>query len=69
MSKEEVFIGSIDQGNTSTRFILYDKSARPIGSHQVKFTQCYPEAGWFPEDFGLAAVKLSCSAFGVDFCF
>ncbi|KAK6267684.1 hypothetical protein QUC31_011844 [Theobroma cacao] len=50
MSKEEVFIGSVDQGTTSTRFIIYDKSARPIGSHQVEFTQFYPEAGWVEHD-------------------
>ncbi|KAJ7951927.1 Glycerol kinase [Quillaja saponaria] len=47
MSKgEETFIGSIDQGTTSTRFLLYDHSVRVIGSHQVEFTQFYPEAGW-----------------------
>ncbi|CAL5327628.1 unnamed protein product [Camellia sinensis] len=50
MSKENVFIGSIDQGTTSTRFILYDKNARPIGSHQVEFTQFYPQAGWVEHD-------------------
>ncbi|XAR50524.1 Glycerol kinase [Bertholletia excelsa] len=46
MSQKESFIGSIDQGTTSTRFIIYDKQARAIGSHQVEFTQLYPEAGW-----------------------
>ncbi|GAB2228201.1 hypothetical protein Droror1_Dr00010031 [Drosera rotundifolia] len=50
MSKESVFIGSIDQGTTSTRFIIYDTSARPVGSHQVEFTQFYPEAGWVEHD-------------------
>ncbi|KAK9923077.1 hypothetical protein M0R45_031511 [Rubus argutus] len=47
---EEVFIGSIDQGTTSTRFIIYDRLARPVGSHQVEFTQFYPEAGWVEHD-------------------
>lgn len=50
MPKSEVFIGSIDQGTTSTRFIIYDCNARPIGSHQVEFTQFYPEAGWVEHD-------------------
>ncbi|GKV45459.1 hypothetical protein SLEP1_g52535 [Rubroshorea leprosula] len=49
-SKNETFIGSIDQGTTSTRFIIYDSSARPIGSHQVEFTQFYPEVGWVEHD-------------------
>ncbi|XP_010250262.1 PREDICTED: glycerol kinase-like [Nelumbo nucifera] len=46
MEKVERFIGSIDQGTTSTRFIIYDQSARPVGSHQIEFTQFYPQAGW-----------------------
>ncbi|CAN0928365.1 Glycerol kinase [Linum grandiflorum] len=39
-------IGAIDQGTTSTRFIIYDENKKCIGSHQVEFTQLYPEAGW-----------------------
>ncbi|GAB2293640.1 hypothetical protein Dimus_027852 [Dionaea muscipula] len=50
MAKDDVFVGSIDQGTTSTRFIIYDRSARPVGSHQVEFTQFYPEAGWVEHD-------------------
>lgn len=51
MSKqEEVFVGSIDQGTTSTRFIIYDRFAKPVGSYQVEFTQFYPEAGWVEHD-------------------
>ncbi|CAL5377966.1 unnamed protein product [Camellia sinensis] len=50
MSKENVFIGSIDQGTTSTRFILYDKNAHTFGSHQVEFTQFCPQAGWVDHD-------------------
>ncbi|OIW04947.1 hypothetical protein TanjilG_01143 [Lupinus angustifolius] len=50
MSKEDVFIGAIDQGTSSTRFIIYDGSAKPIGSHQVEFTQFYPQAGWVEHD-------------------
>ncbi|KAK8574786.1 hypothetical protein V6N13_033969 [Hibiscus sabdariffa] len=44
------YIASIDQGTTSTRFLIYDKSARVIGSHQIEFTQVYPEAGWVEHD-------------------
>ncbi|XP_061340074.1 glycerol kinase isoform X2 [Gastrolobium bilobum] len=50
MSKDDVFIGAIDQGTTSTRFIIYDKLARAIGSHQVEFTQFCPQAGWVEHD-------------------
>ncbi|XP_076906575.1 glycerol kinase-like [Bidens hawaiensis] len=44
------FIGSIDQGTTSTRFIIYDKTAKSVGSHQVEFTQFCPKAGWVEHD-------------------
>ncbi|KAJ6794835.1 glycerol kinase [Iris pallida] len=46
----DFFIGSIDQGTTSTRFIIYDQDAKPVASHQVEFTQFYPEAGWVEHD-------------------
>ncbi|KDP37048.1 hypothetical protein JCGZ_06104 [Jatropha curcas] len=51
MAKNEpAFIGAIDQGTTSTRFIIYDQHARSVGSHQVEFTQFYPQAGWVEHD-------------------
>ncbi|KAL3511923.1 hypothetical protein ACH5RR_024640 [Cinchona calisaya] len=50
MSEEKVFIGSLDQGTSSTRFIIYDSSANQIGSHQVEFTQFFPQAGWVEHD-------------------
>ncbi|CAA7406943.1 unnamed protein product [Spirodela intermedia] len=46
----EAFVAAIDQGTTSTRFIIYDRHRRPVGSHQVEFTQIYPEAGWVEHD-------------------
>ncbi|KAF3339012.1 glycerol kinase-like protein [Carex littledalei] len=49
-NEEDVFVAAIDQGTTSTRFIIYDRKARPIASHQVEFTQFYPEAGWVEHD-------------------
>ncbi|TKY64586.1 Glycerol kinase [Spatholobus suberectus] len=50
MSKEDVFVGAIDQGTSSSRFIIYDACARPIGCHHVEFTQFYPQAGWVEHD-------------------
>ncbi|KAM0939070.1 putative glycerol kinase [Dioscorea sansibarensis] len=44
------FVGAIDQGTTSTRFIIYDANGRAVASHQVEFTQFYPEAGWVEHD-------------------
>ncbi|XP_006852853.2 glycerol kinase [Amborella trichopoda] len=48
--EEEVYVGAIDQGTTSSRFIIYDGNANPVASHQVEFTQFYPESGWVEHD-------------------
>ena len=39
------FIGSIDQGTTSTRFLVFDGTGSPIASHQMEFKQMYPHSG------------------------
>ena len=39
------FIGSIDQGTTSTRFLIFDGTGSPIASHQMEFKQTYPHSG------------------------
>ncbi|KAI5356768.1 Putative carbohydrate kinase, FGGY, ATPase, nucleotide binding domain-containing protein [Septoria linicola] len=53
-SKENVlaqfFIGAIDQGTTSTRFIIFDGTGMPVASHQHEFTQHYPQSGWHEHD-------------------
>lgn len=38
----ESFIGSIDQGTTSTRFLIFNKDGEPVASHQIEFKQYYP---------------------------
>lgn len=42
---EKFFIGSIDQGTTSSRFIIFDGTGTPVAMHQIEFTQKYPESG------------------------
>lgn len=39
------YVAAIDQGTTSTRFIVYDTAAKVVVSHQLEFTQIYPQAG------------------------
>ena len=39
------FIGSIDQGTTSTRFLIFDGTGTPVASHQMEFKQIYPHPG------------------------
>ncbi|MGZ5414572.1 MAG: glycerol kinase GlpK [Aeromicrobium sp.] len=40
------FIGAVDQGTTSTRFIVFDHDGRPVASHQLEHDQVLPRAGW-----------------------
>jgi glycerol kinase len=42
---KQFFIGSIDQGTTSTRFIIFDGLGEPVAQHQMEFTQMYPQSG------------------------
>ena len=46
MEKEEQwFIGSIDQGTTSSRFLIFNGEGVPVASHQIEFENMYPESG------------------------
>lgn len=45
MAEEEVFVGSIDQGTTSSRFLIFDKNGEPVAVHQEEFAQIYPQPG------------------------
>lgn len=42
----EKYILALDQGTTSSRCILFDKSGKIISMAQKEFTQLYPQAGW-----------------------
>jgi len=42
---KEWYIGSIDQGTTSSRFLIFDGTGTPVASHQVEFKQMYPQSG------------------------
>ena len=40
------FIGAVDQGTTSTRFMIFDHDGREVGRHQLEHEQILPRAGW-----------------------
>jgi glycerol kinase len=44
------FIGSLDQGTSSTRFIIFDQSGSIIAQHQLEHRQILPKAGWVEHD-------------------
>lgn len=47
---EKKYILSLDQGTTSSRAILFDKSANVVGIAQKEFPQIYPKPGWVEHD-------------------
>lgn len=40
------YIGAIDQGTTSTRFMVFDHDGRQVAQHQLEHEQIMPKAGW-----------------------
>jgi glycerol kinase len=44
------FVGSIDQGTTSTRFMVFDHAGREVARHQLEHEQFLPKPGWVEHD-------------------
>jgi glycerol kinase len=44
------FVGAIDQGTTSSRFIVFDSAGRIVTSAQKEHAQIYPRPGWVEHD-------------------
>ncbi|MEO8370223.1 MAG: glycerol kinase GlpK [Candidatus Solibacter sp.] len=44
------YIGAIDQGTTSTRFIIFDQAGRIVSVAQKEHEQIFPQAGWVEHD-------------------
>ncbi|HEX3542881.1 MAG TPA: FGGY family carbohydrate kinase, partial [Candidatus Acidoferrum sp.] len=44
------YIGAIDQGTSSTRFMVFDKSARVVAMAQAEHEQIFPRPGWVEHD-------------------
>ncbi len=44
------FIGAIDQGTTSSRFIVFDRAGTAIALAQREHRQIFPEPGWVEHD-------------------
>ena len=44
------FVGAIDQGTTSSRFIVFDRSGTIVSVAQKEHAQIYPQPGWVEHD-------------------
>lgn len=40
------FVGSIDQGTTSSRFLIFNGEGDPVASYQIEFENLYPKSGY-----------------------
>ena len=44
------YLGAIDQGTTSTRFMIFDRAGRIVSVAQKEHAQIYPKPGWVEHD-------------------
>jgi len=44
------YVGAVDQGTTSTRFMVFDRGGRVVATAQKEHEQIFPRAGWVEHD-------------------
>lgn len=44
------YVAAVDQGTTSTRFIIFDHAGQVVSLHQLEHQQIYPQPGWVEHD-------------------
>jgi glycerol kinase len=44
------YVAAVDQGTTSTRFMVFDHGGQVVSVHQLEHEQIYPQAGWVEHD-------------------
>ena len=47
---QPTYVGAIDQGTTSTRFMIFDHDGHEVARHQLEHEQILPQAGWVEHD-------------------
>ncbi|WP_432561024.1 glycerol kinase GlpK [Kineococcus sp. SYSU DK003] len=44
------YVGAVDQGTTSSRFMVFDHSGNEVAKYQLEHTQIMPQPGWVEHD-------------------
>ena len=44
------YVGALDQGTTSTRFMIFDHGGQVVGIDQKEHEQIFPKPGWVEHD-------------------
>ena len=56
------YVLALDQGTTSSRAIVFDRSGRIVTTAQKEFRQIYPQPGWVEHDAGeIWSTQLACA--------
>src|SRR5512134_1180733 len=56
------YVLALDQGTTSSRAILFDRSGRPVATAQQEFRQIFPQPGWVEHDAAeIWSTQLACA--------
>ena len=50
MTRMAEFVGAVDQGTTSTRFMIFDHAGNEVARHQLEHQQILPQPGWVEHD-------------------
>ena len=50
VSRMSKYVGALDQGTTSTRFMIFDHAGGVVGIHQKEHEQIFPKPGWVEHD-------------------
>lgn len=50
MVKAKKYVGAIDQGTTSSRFIILNRAGEVVSSYQLEHAQIYPQPGYVEHD-------------------
>src|SRR5688572_20363439 len=50
MTRGARYVGAVDQGTTSTRFMVFDRGGNEIARHQLEHQQILPQPGWVEHD-------------------
>jgi glycerol kinase len=50
MNRGARYVGALDQGTTSTRFMVFDRGGNEIARHQLEHQQILPQPGWVEHD-------------------
>lgn len=53
------YVGAIDAGTTSNRFLIFNNRGEVVATHQLEFAQLYPQPGYVTYEIHLVTISKS----------